>query len=72
MIYQGITFLKSGVWMPLSAFNAIDRGSASLGAAVSAYPWLLNALQKCPMSVAFIVIGLILFQVSSTIRNRYA
>ena len=72
MIYQGIMFLKSGVWTSFSASSVIDRGPATLGAVVSAYPWLMNALHSCPMSVALIVIGLVLFQVSSMLRNRYA
>jgi hypothetical protein len=72
MIYQGIMFLKSGVWTSFSASSIIDRGPATLGAVVSAYPWLMNALHSCPMSVALIVIGLVLFQIASMLRNRYA
>lgn len=70
MLYQGIMFLKIDSWLPYTAFGVIE--GSSLGEFVTAYPGLMNALQKFPLSAALMGIGFILLWVASRIRARYS
>lgn len=72
ILYQGLTFLRSNVWKPLSLLNAVDFGPASLSGMAAASPDLAHMLNACPLWAALIAAGLILLWVAGRLRNRYA
>jgi len=71
ILYQGIMFLKNGMWTPYSVLSFIDTGPGSLGQGLVAHQTVMEALQKCPLSAALIGFGMILFWVAGRLRNRY-
>ena len=72
ILYQGIMFLKNGVWSPYSVLSVIDTGPGSLGQGLVANQTVMDALQKCPLSAALIALGVILLLVAGKLRDRYA
>jgi hypothetical protein len=72
ILYQGIIFLKDGLWTPYSVLSVIDTGPGSLGQGLVANQTVMDALQKCPLSAALIALGLILLWVAGRLRSRYA
>ena len=72
ILYQGIIFLKNGVWSPYSVLSVIDTGPGSLGQGLVANQAVMDALQKFPLSAALIALGAILLLVAGRLRNRYA
>lgn len=72
IFYQGIIFLKDGVWPPYSVLSVIDTGPGSLGQSLVAIQAVMDALEKCPLSAALIALGAILLLVAGRLRNRYA
>jgi hypothetical protein len=72
IFYQGIIFLKDGVWNPYSVLSIIDTGPGSLAQGLVANQTVMDALQKCPLSAALIALGAILLLAAGRLRNRYA
>jgi len=70
IMYQGITFLKSGAWTPLTVMGAIGTESG-LGQTLAANPAVMDALQKCPLSAALIALGVIMLLIASKLRSRF-
>jgi hypothetical protein len=71
ILYQGIMFLKNGVWNSLSLMGAFGNVSESLEQTIAANPSVADLMQKCPLSAVFIVLGLFLLWVASKLRTRY-
>ncbi len=72
ILYQGIMFLKDGEWRAYPVLSFIDTQSGALAQFLTANQAIADALQKCPMSAAYIALGLILLWVAGKLRNRYA
>ena len=72
ILYQGIMFLKDGVWPSYSVLSVIDTGPGSLGQGLVANQTVMDAMQKCPLSAALIALGAILLWVAGRLRDRYA
>lgn len=71
ILYQGIIFLKDGLWVPFSVLSVIDTGPGSLGEGLVANQAVMDALQKCPLSGTLIALGVILLLIAGRLRNRY-
>jgi hypothetical protein len=72
ILYQGIMFLKDGVWPSYSVLSVIDTGPGSLGQGLVANQTVMDALQKCPLSASLIALGVILLLIAGKLGRRYA
>lgn len=72
ILYQGLTYLSNNVWNSFSLLTAVDHGPASLADSLAASPALFDFLDKCPLSAALIVFGLILLWGAGRLRSRFA
>ena len=70
--YQGLRFLTDNAWNPYTVLSWLQGVSPSMADLTSTNPGLANALESCPLSGAFIALGLLLLFIGSKIKNRYA
>jgi len=64
---QGINYLMKGTWIQHTLYGAAEN--FGLGDMLASHPDLVDYLEKCPLSLAIIVIGILFIWISSSLRN---
>ena len=72
LVYQGVMYLMYNEWTQYTLLWAAEKGPDFIRDALRINPWLVDVLNSCPLFVALMALGLILFFISSWLRNRYA
>lgn len=67
ILIQGINFLMKGTWIPHTVYGAVEN--TGLGDTLAAHPDLMGYMEKCPLSLAIIVAGIIFLWIASKLRN---
>ncbi|MBN1637082.1 MAG: hypothetical protein JW920_11235 [Deltaproteobacteria bacterium] len=69
---QVIVYLIKGLWYTHSLLYIVDKLPDALRSMIITQPSLTHYIDLCPLSVGFLVLGLILLYLGAKIRNHFA
>jgi hypothetical protein len=64
---QGITYLMKGTWISYSVYGIAEK--YGLGDMLASHPGLMDIMEKCPLSFAIIVMGVIFLWITSRLKS---
>lgn len=69
---QVIVYLIKGLWYTHSLLYVVDKFPDALRSWITTQPSLSHYFELCPLSVGFLILGLILLYLGAKIRNHFS
>jgi len=72
LFFQGIKYLSTNTWEPLSLIFLLEKGPASLLEMVESSDQVYNAFDACPLFLFLFFLGLLIMFIGSRFGARYS